>query len=268
MSEQPLPQTETDESDDAAPLVLNSTFVVDLEGFEGPIDLLLSLARSQKVDITQLSILTLAEQYLTYIEEARRVRLEIAADYLVMAAWLAYLKSRLLLPEPEGEDEPTGEELAARLQFQLQRLQAMRDASEKLMARARLGLDVFQRGMPEGVTVLRKSQWQCEMYDLLRAYADQVQGAPVTPLAMTMPTAMTIDEALGRLRSIIGDMPDWASLEALLPSGLRSGFDRRSAVAATLGASLEMAKSGQLQIRQRQPFGPILIKAQTSDASD
>ena len=193
MSEQPLPQPETEEKTDGeetAPIVLRSTFVVDLEGFEGPIDLLLSLARTQKVDITQLSILKLAEQYLAYIEEARRIRLEIAADYLVMAAWLAYLKSRLLLPEPEGEEEPSGEELAARLQFQLQRLQAMRDASEKLMARARLGLDVFQRGMPEGITVLRKSQWHCELYDLLRAYADQVQGAPVTPLSMTMPTAM------------------------------------------------------------------------------
>lgn len=266
MSEQPLPQDSPD--DEVAPTVMRSTFVVDLGGFEGPLDLLLSLARAQKVDLTQISILSLAEQYLEYIEAARKVRLEIAADYLVMAAWLAYLKSRLLLPEPEGEDEPSGEELAARLQFQLQRLQAMRNASEQLMSRARLGLDVFARGMPEGITVLRHSTWDCQLYELLRAYADQVQGAPVVPLAVKIPTPMTIEEALTRLRRIVGDMPDWASLEALLPANLRTGFERRSAVAATLGASLEMAKSGQLQIRQRQAFGPILLKASPRDPSN
>jgi segregation and condensation protein A len=263
---QPLPAAQDDE--DVAPTVLRATFVVDLDGFEGPLDLLLTLARQQKVDLTQISILQLAEQYLGYIEEARRIRLEIAADYLVMAAWLAYLKSRLLLPEPEGEDEPSGEELAARLQFQLQRLQAMRAAAEKLMARARLGLDVFQRGMPEGISVLRQSVWDCQLYELLRAYADQVQGAPVTALSVRPPAPMTIEEALQRLRRMIGDMPDWASLEALLPPGLRSGFDRRSAVASTFTASLELAKAGQLQLRQRQPFGPILIKAATRDATD
>lgn len=267
MSEQPLPQAETTD-DEVAPQVMRSTFVVDLGGFEGPLDLLLGLARSQKVDLTQISILALAEQYLEYIEAARKVRLEIAADYLVMAAWLAYLKSRLLLPEPQGEDEPTGEELAARLQFQLQRLQAMRTASEQLMGRARLGIDVFARGMPEGISVLRQSIWACELYELLRAYAEQVQGAPVIPLAVKIPTPMTVEEALQRLRRIVGEMPDWASLEALLPPNLRTGFERRSAVAATLGASLEMAKAGKLQIRQRQVFGPILLKASTGDATD
>ena len=267
MSEQALPQVEATE-DDVEPQVMRSTFMVDLEGFEGPLDLLLSLARAQKVDLTQISILALAEQYLTYIEAARKIRLEIAADYLVMAAWLAYLKSRLLLPEPEGPDEPSGEELAARLQFQLQRLQAMRNAAEQLLSRARLGIDVFQRGMPEGITVLRQSVWDCQLYELLRAYANQVQGAEVVPLAVKPPTPMTIDEALQRLRRIVGDMPDWASLEALLPGNLRTGFERRSAVAATMCASLEMAKSGHILIRQRQAFGPILLKASSRDGND
>jgi segregation and condensation protein A len=212
------------------------------------------------VDLKNLSILRLAEQYLEFIQEARRLRLEIAADYLVMAAWLAYLKSRLLLPEPPGEAELSGEEMAARLQFQLERLAAMRQAADRLMARERLGYDVFPRGMPEGVTVLRTSLWDCTLYDLLRAYAEQVGRPNVTQLRVAPPAAFSVEEAIRWLSALLGRMPDWASLEAFLPGDLRTGFERRSAAASTFAASLELAKQGRLQIRQAQPFGPILVR--------
>ena len=242
------------------PAPLGETFVVDLGGYEGPLDLLLNLARQQKVDLKNLSILKLAEQYLEFIQEARKLRLEIAADYLVMAAWLAYLKSRLLLPEPEGEAELSGEEMAARLQFQLERLQAMREVVDKLLARERFGVDVFPRGMPEGVTVLRTSDWDCSLFDLLKAYADQVGKPNITQLRLTPPEAFPVEAAIRRLVGLLGRMPDWASLEAFLPADLRSGFDRRSAAASTFAASLELVKQGQLLIRQAQHFGPIFVK--------
>lgn len=249
---------EQPEANEPAPMV--ESFVVDLGGYEGPLDLLLTLARQQKVDLKNLSILKLAEQYLDFIQQARRLRLEIAADYLVMAAWLAYLKSRLLLPEPEDEAELSGEEMAARLQFQLERLQAMREAAEKLMARERLGWDVFPRGMPEGVTVIRESTWDCSLYELLKAYASQVARPNVTQLRVAPPAAFSIEEAIRRLSGLLGRMPDWASLEAFLPPDLRSGFERRSAAASTFAASLELVKQGRLQIRQAQHFGPIFVK--------
>ena len=242
------------------PAPLDEAFVVDLGGYEGPLDLLLTLARQQKVDLKNLSILKLAEQYLTFIQEARKLRLEIAADYLVMAAWLAYLKSRLLLPEPEDEAELSGEEMAARLQFQLERLQAMREVADVLMRRERLGQDVFARGMPEGVTVLRESTWDCSLFELLKAYADQVGKTVVTQLRVNPPVAFPVEEAIRRLTGLLGRMPDWASLEAFLPTDLRSGFDRRSAAASTFAASLELVKQGRLVIRQGQPFGPIFVK--------
>ena len=235
-------------------------FVVDLEGYEGPLDLLLTLARQQKVDLRNLSILQLAEQYLDFIGEARRMRLEVAADYLVMAAWLAYLKSRLLLPEAEGEAEPTGEEMAARLQFQLERLQAMREAVEKLFARQRLGIDVLPRGMPEGVRIIRNSVIECSLYELLNAYSSQVGRSNVTNLHLRPPEAFTMEQALRRLKAVLGEMPDWASLEAFLPAETQTGFQRRSAVASTLAASLELVREGRLQVRQAQTFGPIFVK--------
>ncbi|HZD26571.1 MAG TPA: ScpA family protein [Alphaproteobacteria bacterium] len=240
-------------------------FFVDLEGFEGPLDLLLTLARQQKLDIKQISILQLAEQYLEFISEARRIRLEIAADYLVMAAWLAYLKSRLLLPEPEGEDEPSGEELAARLQHQLRRLEAMREAADKLMARSRLGLDVFPRGAPEGVSITRSSTYECSLYDLLSAYGTQMGRNNVTTFKLRPLAIMSVEEALRRLSLALGELPDWASLEAFLPQELRPGVEGRSAVAATFSACLELAKQGKLMIRQGQTFGPIYLKGATSE---
>jgi len=235
-------------------------FVVDLEGFEGPLDLLLTLARKQKLDIRQISILRLADQYLTYIAEARRVRLEIAADYLVMAAWLAYLKSRMLLPETDEEDEPTGEELAARLQHQLRRLEAMRAAADTLMARNRLGLDVFPRGAPEGVKVIRQSSYECSLYELLNAYATQVGRQNVTTFALRPATIVSVEDALKRLGLVLGNLPDWASLETFLPEEIATPMERRSAAASTFAACLELAKQGKLHLKQGQTFGPIFLK--------
>jgi segregation and condensation protein A len=250
-------------TDAAAPLV------VDLEGYEGPLDVLLALARNQKVDLTHISILDLAEQYLTFISEARRLRLEIAADYLVMAAWLAYLKSRLLLPEPEDEDELSGPEMAARLTFQLQRLEAMREAAARLMARDRVGRDVFARGMPEGIRVIRSSDYECSLFELLNAYAEQRDRTPGEPLRLPLGRLYTVDEAAGRLQRMLGHMPNWERLEGFLPPEFRHGPEYRSAMAATLSASLEMAREGSLDLRQGQMFGPIYVKPiERNDDSD
>ena len=258
-NEQPTPPAPRDDFEDAiAPTGLG--FMVDLEGFEGPLDLLLTLARQQKLDIRQISILKLADQYLAYIAEARRVRLEIAADYLVMAAWLAYLKSRMLLPDSDDEDEPTGEELAARLQHQLRRLEAMREAADTLMGRHRLGLDVFPRGMPEGVTVIRDSSYDCSLYELLNAYATQVGRTNVTTFKLRPVTIVSVEDALRRLGLVLGNLPDWASLETFLPPEIASPMERRSAAASTFAACLELAKQGKLHIRQGQTFGPIFLK--------
>lgn len=251
--------------DEGPPTALSlDDFVVDLEGFEGPLDLLLTLARQQKVDLRNISILQLAEQYLAFISAARRLRLEIAADYLVMAAWLAYLKSRMLLPEVDGEDEPSGEELAQRLQFQLERLQAMREMIDRLMARERLGLEVFARGMPEGIRMVRESVWDCSLYDLMRAYAEQSGRGNVTSLRLVPPKAFTMEEALKRLQAMLGQMPDWATLESFLPETLTTAFERRSAVASTVAAMLELVREGRLQLRQGKAFGPIFIKSAES----
>ena len=249
------------EDSPAEPAASLTAFVVDLDGFEGPLDLLLMLARQQKVDLRNISILALAEQYLAFVADARHLRLEVAADYLVMAAWLAYLKSRMLLPEPQDGDEPSGEELAHRLQFQLERLQAMRGVIEQLMDHERLGIDVFARGMPEGIRVIRDSLWQCELFELLRAYADQSTRNNVTRLQMDPPKAFTVEEAIRRLEKTLGRMPDWASLESFLPSELTTAFERRSAVASTLAAGLELSKNGRLHLRQAKPFGPIFMKS-------
>ncbi len=233
--------------------------IVDIDGFEGPLDLLLTLARQQKVDLTQISILALAEQYLVFISEARQLRLEIAADYLVMAAWLAYLKSRLLLPDDE-EDEPSGEELAARLAFQLQRLEAMRAAAARLMARPRLGREVFGRGMPEGVRVIRKSVYQVSLYDLLKAYADHRTRFAPPSFRVEPPPVYSVEESIERLRALLGSVPDWQTLEAFLPTDIDSDLGRRSAVASTFAATLELVRQGQIQLQQGNPFGIIYVR--------
>ena len=235
--------------------------VVDLGGFEGPIDVLLQLARDQKVDITQLSILSLAEQYLAFVREAGRLRLELAADYLVMAAWLAYLKSRLLLPEQENqEEEPSGAEMAAALRFQLQRLQAMQDAGKKLMARPRRGREVFARGEPMEIPVVDRPVYACSLYELLQAYARQkVHHAPES-LRVDPHDLYSVEDALARLKRLLGVAPSWSTLAAFLPPGLQGGLQRRSAFAATFAASLEMVRDGKIDLRQDETFGPIFLR--------
>jgi segregation and condensation protein A len=235
--------------------------VVDLEGYEGPIDVLLALAREQKVDITRISILALAEQYIAFIAQARKVRLEIAADYLVMAAWLAYLKSRLLLPTPsEDKAEPTAADMAAALAFQLQRLQAMQDAGARLMARPQLGRDVFLRGEPEGLRVVTSTVYTATLYELLKAYGDQRVRKQNSTLRIIPTELYSMEAALERLSAILGRMPDWTTLQSFIPPELRGGIVARSALAAMFTASLELVRSGKLQLRQERNFGQIFIR--------
>jgi segregation and condensation protein A len=235
--------------------------VVDLEGYEGPIDMLLTLAREQKVDITKISILQLADQYLAYIGAARRLQLEIAADYLVMAAWLAYLKSRLLLPDPQPLDEPSGAELAAALTHQLRRLEAVQQAGARIMARPQLGRDVFARGAPEGLPKVLRSVYEATLYDLLKAYGDQRQRKETAVLHIEAPELYSMDDALQRLSRVLGHVTDWRTLASFLPPGLRRGIVERSAVAATFAASLELVRAGKIQLRQDRTFGPIYVRS-------
>jgi segregation and condensation protein A len=235
--------------------------VVDLEGYEGPIDVLLTLAREQKVDITRISILALAEQYIAFIAQAKRVRLEIAADYLVMAAWLAYLKSRLLLPTPsEDKTEPTAADMAAALAFQLQRLQAMQEAGARLMARPQLGRDTFLRGAPEGLRVVSTTVYTATLYDLLKAYGEQRARKQNSTLRILPTELYSMEAALERLSAIIGRLPDWTTLQSFIPQELRGGIVARSALAAMFAASLELVRSGKLQLRQDRSFGQIFIR--------
>jgi len=235
--------------------------VVDLEGYEGPIDVLLTLAREQKVDLTRISILALVDQYIAFVERARALRLEIAADYLVMAAWLAYLKSRLLLPEPPREDEPTAEAMAAALALQLRRLEAMREAGRRLMARPLLGRDVFARGVPEGVADIARPVVSATLYDLLAAYADQRRRREPAPLALPVREIDSMEKALVRLSGLIGGRPGWQTLASFLPADLGPGIAGRASVAATFAAGLELARRGDLELRQAAPFAPVYLRA-------
>lgn len=235
--------------------------VVDVDGFEGPLDLLLTLARNQKVDLTRISVLALVEQYLEFVSEARRMRLELAADYLVMAAWLAYLKSRLLLPEQKDEDEPTGEELAAALAFRLRRLEAMREVSEKLLARNRLGQEIFARGAPETTSVVHTSVWTATVYDLLSAYATQRQRQSVTSVRVLRRNVWSLQEARELLVRLVGRIGEWAPITSYLQDYLREEEDWATVVASTFSASLEMVREGQVELRQSEPFSPVYIRA-------
>ncbi len=237
-----------------------------LDGFEGPLDALLALARDQKVDLARISILALAEQYLAFVAEARRVRLELAADYLVMAAWLAYLKSRLLIPEPE-EEEPSGEEMAAALTFQLQRLEAMKGAAAALMALPRLGWDVFARGAPEDIGVQQKAVFEPTLYDLLKAYG-QIKRRQATSVLHIEPVRLySIEDAILRLSEVLGRLPDWATLASFLPPELRGSLMGRSALAAHFVATLELAKAGQVELRQEDAFAPIWVRRAPKDGT-
>ncbi|MEM9045575.1 MAG: ScpA family protein [Pseudomonadota bacterium] len=234
---------------------------INVDGYEGPLDLLLTLARTQKVDLREVSILQLAEQYLEFVSAAQKLRIELAADYLVMAAWLAYLKSRLLLPPPHPEDEPTGEDLAARLAFQLERLEAMRKASAELMARDQLGRDFFARGMTETVTVKRDTTWTATLSDLLKAYARVKTREEYSPLQVDRRSLWTMDQALDRLKSVIGEALEWTDISGYLPEGFRlDPAKRRSALASTFAASLELAKRGEVEISQDSVFAPIYLR--------
>lgn len=234
---------------------------LNIEGFEGPLDLLLTLARQQKVDLRHISILQLAEHYLAFIESARDLRLEIAADYLVTAAWLAYLKSRLLLPpEITDDDGPDAQELAARLAFQLQRLEGMRKAASRLLARDQLGRDVFARGAPDPVEIERHTRWRASLLDLLQGYARCRSKAAYTPLHVERPKVYAMEEALKRLNGTLGMAVDWTSLEAFLPPDWRDAKMVRSALASTFAATLELARDGVLTLRQNEPFGPIELR--------
>ncbi|MDQ3482799.1 MAG: segregation/condensation protein A [Pseudomonadota bacterium] len=231
---------------------------LSLDGWEGPLDLLLSLARSQKVDLAQISILELVEQYLTYLNEARELKLEIAADYLVMAAWLAYLKSCLLLPK-DPEADPSPEEIALRLQMRLLRLDAMREAGARLMGRDRLGRDVFQRVSPEGLRLVRKSAWQASAFDLFAAYGT-VKARTSPPMHVIHPrSVMTLEEALDRLSHMLGMAVEWTDIEAFLPM-TDDPLLRRSALASSFLAALELARRGRIELDQREPFAPLRLK--------
>ncbi len=236
--------------------------VVDLEGYEGPLDILLALARDQKVDLLKISILQLAEQYLAFIEEARRLRLEIAADYLVMAAWLAFLKSKLLLPQEEEGEGPSGQEMAERLAFQLKKLEAMRGAAEKLINGTLTGRDRLRRGRPEGVKVIRHSRYDCSLRELLQAYAQHQERKGIrNPIRLMREAVFTVEAALERLENMLGKLPEWADLSAYLPDNLKDPFSIRSAQASTLLASLQLVKEGQMELRQSQTFGPIQVRS-------
>jgi len=236
--------------------------LVDVDGFEGPLDLLLVLARTQKVDLRKVSILGLAEQYLTFIENAKTLRIELAADYLVMAAWLAFLKSRLLLPPDPEEDGPTGEDLAAHLAFQLERLEAMRRAAAQLMGRDRKGRDFFARGQVEEIVSKRETVWDASLLDLMQAYARIKTKESFKPLHLSKRVqVMTMEQALESLRSIIGAAVDWATLASFLPEGWQvDPKRRRSAIAASFAATLEMAKSGEIELKQDAAFAPMYLR--------
>lgn len=231
---------------------------IELDGWEGPLDLLLDLARRQKVDLRRISILALVDQYLGYIDRAEALRLELAADYLVMAAWLAYLKSSLLLPRDEQE-EPSAEELALRLQLRLQRLGAMREAAARLMARDRLGRDVFPRGAPEGLRIDRRNRWQCDWFELIQAYGQvKARTAPVVHVVRDR-MVMTLDSALSRVSAMLGVTLDWIELQEFLPPRADARL-RRSALASSFVAALELARLGKAELSQEDTFGPLRLR--------
>ena len=238
-------------------------FLVRLDGYEGPLDVLLDLARRQKVDLRQISVTALVEQYLEFVEEAKKRDLELAADYLVMAAWLTYLKSKILLPVPKSDgDEPTADELSARLAFQLQRLDAMRKASEELFALPQLGTDVFPRGHHE-LRVETETSFTADLYDLLKAYTTQRVKGIEPALHRDPPPVFALEAARQRLESLLGDMPDWCLLATV--GGGDGRAPTRSVVASKFSAALEYAKSGAIELRQSAPFSPIYLRAARHD---
>ena len=254
-------QEELFETQTIAERVASETLIVDVDGYEGPLDLLLTLSRTQKVDLRKISVLDLAVQYLGFIENAKELRIELAADYLVMAAWLAFLKSRLLLPPDPLEAGPSGDELAAHLAFQLERLQAMRDYAAKLMARDRLGRDRFVRGITEDVLLRKTVYYTANLLDLMQGYARIRTKDDFRPFVMDRESVFTMEQALERMRGLIGYASHWSDISSYLPDGWSSDpKKRRSATASTFAASLELAKEGKIEIRQDDVFATIEIR--------
>ena len=240
--------------------------IVDVDGFEGPLDLLLTLSRTQKVDLMRISILELAQQYLDFVERAKALRIELAADYLVMAAWLAFLKSRLLLPPDPADEGPSGEEMAAHLAFQLERLQAMRDCAARLMARDQKGRDFFVRGIPESVETVRTVNYTANLLDLMQAYSRIRTRDEFRPFVMDRNDIFTMEEALERMRGLIGFAVDWVDISSYLPDGWgASPMRRRAATASTFAASLELAKAGKVELRQSETFAPLELRRKAQE---
>jgi segregation and condensation protein A len=242
--------------------------IVDIDGFEGPLDVLLTLSRTQKVDLKQISILELVKQYLEFVQQARELRLELAADYLVMAAWLAYLKSRLLLPEEDNEDELSAKELAARLTYQLQRLGAIRDRAAELMSRNQMGRDMFVRGAPEPVSVTLHHTYELSLYDLLKAYSEHKTRGAAADIRIHKRALYTLDKAIERLSEMLGVALDWTNLEQFMPQDIDDPQIVRSAKASMFTASLELAKNGKADIIQKQIFGPLYIRGRRQEQSE
>ena len=242
--------------------------IVDVEGFEGPLDLLLRLAREQKVDLAKISILALADQYLAFIEEARRLRLELAADYLVMAAWLAYLKSRLLLPEPPGGTGESAADLANALALRLKRLEAIRIASKRLTDRPQLGRDVFERGAPEPINEIKRPQWSATLYDLLTAYANERQKHALARVRLTTRKVWSLAEARTALERLIQMSTDWTAIDQYLIAYLVEPSMRASVFASSLAATLELAREGHLEIHQDTAFAPVYVRRRSEPSPD
>ena len=248
-------------TESVAERVASETLIIDVDGYEGPLDLLLTLSRTQKVDLRKISVLDLAVQYLMFIERVTALRIELAADYLVMAAWLAFLKSRLLLPPDPKEDGPSGNELAAHLAYQLERLQAMRDCAAKLMARDRLGKDRFVRGLPEDVSRRRNVIYTANLLDLMQGYSRIRTKDDFRPFVLDRDAVITMEQALTRMRGLIGFTVDWTDIISYLPEDwLNDSQKRKSATASTFAASLELAKEGNIEIRQGELYAPIEIR--------
>lgn len=265
---QPMTQAETNWFDPPAPPAAEDVLRVDVGGYEGPLDLLLDLARRQKVDLSGISILALAEQYLSFIDKVRERRIEVAADYLVMAAWLAYLKSRLMVPQAAGDDEPSGEMLAAMLQFRLKRLEAMRTAANRLMNRPRLGFQIYPRGAPEPMEIARHSIWEASLYDLLKAYSSQRERGIATDYAPRLRTVWSLQDARDILQRLIGESQEWISLDAYLVDYLATPGERATIRASSFASSLELVRQGQIDIRQTETFGPLFMRRRRSESSE
>lgn len=238
---------------------------VDVGGYEGPLDLLLDLARRQKVDLAAISILALAEQYLAFIETVRDQRIEVAADYLVMAAWLAYLKSRLMVPQTAHDDEPSGEMLAAMLQFRLKRLEAMRRAASQLMNRPRLGFQVYQRGMPEPIEIAHANVWEASLFDLLKAYAGNRERGVPTEYSPLLRNVWSLQEARDILQRLIGDSFDWVPMDTYLTQYLTTPEERATIRASSFASSLELVRLGQIDLRQTEVFGPLFMRRRAGE---